>query len=148
MYLVGCVLQAIFTLACGLSRTGVQLIVFRAFSGIAASFCLPSVISIINATFSAGRSRNMAFAATGGGQPVGFGLGLVLGDVFAGTVGWEWGFYVAAIINFVVRAFSVFPLPGVRAEVPFSWRRMAGEIDWVRVLISSSCLAMMSFVLA
>ncbi|MCJ1385634.1 hypothetical protein MMC17_008757 [Xylographa soralifera] len=90
----------------------------------------------------------MAFASMGGGQPVGFGLGLVLGGVFATTIGWRWGFYIAAIINIVVLGFSMFQLPRVNVLVPFSWNRMAYEIDWMGALIASSCLALLSYALA
>lgn len=79
---------------------------------------------------------------------MGFGLGLGLGGVFAGTIGWEWGFYVAAIVTFAVLVFSVSQLPGVEAAVPFSWHRIAWEIDWGGALIASACLAMLSYVLA
>jgi predicted MFS family arabinose efflux permease len=90
----------------------------------------------------------MAFASMGGGQPVGFGTGLVLGGVFADSIGWEWGFYIAAILNLVIFGFSIFHLPRPEKAGLFSWHRMLSEIDWVGALIASSCLAMLSFVLA
>ncbi|KAL8969054.1 MAG: hypothetical protein Q9197_004547 [Variospora fuerteventurae] len=37
IFLLGCLLQSLFSLACGLSHTGTQLIVYRAFSGAATS---------------------------------------------------------------------------------------------------------------
>ena len=148
MYLAGCLLQAVFTLACGLSKSGLQLIVIRGLSGVAASFCLPSAVSIINDAFPPSRSRNMAFASMGGGQPVGFGLGLVLGGVFAETIEWRWGFYIAAIVNVMVLGFSMWQLPTVSASVPFSWNRLAYEIDWMGAFIASSCLALLSYALA
>jgi MFS family permease len=148
MYLVGCFLQAIFTLACGLSKTGIQLIIFRALSGVAASFCLPSAVSVINNAFPPGRSRNMAFASMGCAQPVGFGFGLVVGGVFADSIGWSWGFHVAAMVNFVIFVFSGLYLPRPPKAGLFSWHRLMSEIDWVGATIASSCLAMLSFVFA
>lgn len=88
MYLTGCVLQSIFTLACGLARNGLQLILFRALAGIAISFCLPSAVSIITNTFPPGQRRNISFASMGAGQPVGFTIGLALGGVFSDSIGW------------------------------------------------------------
>jgi MFS family permease len=88
MFLLGCFLQGMFSLACGLSKTGTQLIVYRAISGVAASFYLPSSMSLINEVFPLCKSRNIAFASMGGAQPVGFGLGLVLGGVITSTIGW------------------------------------------------------------
>lgn len=62
MYLVGCVLQAAFILGCGLARTSAQIILFRALSGIAVSFCLPSAVAIITRSF-VGKRRDLAFAS-------------------------------------------------------------------------------------
>jgi MFS family permease len=92
-------------------KTGTQLIVFRAFSGVAGAFCLSSAVSLINNAFPPGRSRNMAFAFMGDGQPLGFGIGLVLGGVFTGPIGWKWGFHVVAIVNLVTFGLPVFYFP-------------------------------------
>lgn len=145
MYLTGCILQSGFTLACGLAQTSTQLIIFRAFAGIAISFCLPSAVSIITSTFPEGKRRNIAFASMGGGQPIGFSLGLTLGGVFSDTIGWRWGFHIAAIINTIIFIVSFFGLPKIDEEQPHVWRRLATEIDWVGIVIGSTSLAMLSY---
>ncbi|KAF2730080.1 MFS general substrate transporter [Polyplosphaeria fusca] len=146
MYLTGCVLQSVFTLACGLAQTGMQLIVFRAFAGIAISFCLPSAVSIITSTFPEGKSRNIAFASMGGGQPIGFALGLTLGGVFSDTIGWRWGFHIAAILNTVILVVGFVGLPrGIDHRAPDMWKRLIHEIDWVGSVIASVSLAMLSY---
>ena len=89
IYLVGGILQAGFILGCGLARSTMQLILFRGLSGIALSFCLPSAVAIITKSF-VGKKRNVAFATLGGGQPIGFGLGLALGGVLTDSIGWRW----------------------------------------------------------
>lgn len=148
-YLVGCLLQCASTLACGLAKTGTQIIVFRAFSGIAASFSLPSAVSLINEVFPRGQSRNIAFAAMGGAQSIGFAIGLVLGGVITGTIGWNWGFYVAAISNFVMLGISTWQLPKNVQESHGSWlQRLAADIDWVGVILASAGLAMLSYIIA
>lgn len=149
LYLLGALLQTFTSLACGLSRTGIQLIVFRTVAGIAASLCLPSAVSIINGAFKPGRGRNLAFAAMGAGQPVGFGLGLTLGGVLTESAGWQWGFYVSAIINGVVFALSAWQLPrNVGRVEEVTWRRLREEIDWIGACIISVALAMLSYELA
>ena len=149
MYLLGCLLQCVFTLGCGLSKTATQLIVFRGFSGVAASFCLPSAVSLINHTFPPGQRRSFAFASMGGGQPIGFGLGLTLGGVFAGTIGWQWGFYMASIVNFLALLLAAWQLPrNLENLPPASLQRLVSEIDWVGALFASTSLAMLSYVLA
>ncbi|KAL6707788.1 hypothetical protein ACN47E_003688 [Coniothyrium glycines] len=148
MYLIGCVLQSAFTLACGLAQNGTQLIVFRAFAGVAISFCLPSAVSIITGTFPEGKSRNIAFASMGGGQPIGFSFGLVLGGVFADTIGWRWGFYISAIINTIVFIVAVFGLPKVHEKEPQVLARLKTEIDWIGILMGSGSLALLSYCFA
>ncbi|KAL8857502.1 MAG: hypothetical protein Q9178_005997 [Gyalolechia marmorata] len=99
MFLLGCFLQCLFTSACGFAQTGMQLVAFRALSGVAASFCLPAAVSIIYDTFPAGPWRNAAFASMGGSQPIGFSVGLVGGGFLAKDAGWPWGFHVVALTN-------------------------------------------------
>lgn len=148
MYLTGCILQSVFTLTCGLSQTGTQLIVFRAFAGIAISFCLPSAVSIITHTFPQGKSRNIAFASMGGGQPIGFSFGLVLGGVFSDTIGWRWGFHISAIINTIVVVIVVFGLPKMQERQSHVWARLRDEIDWVGITLGSASLALLSYCFA
>jgi MFS family permease len=148
MYLTGCILQSIFTLACGLSRTGTQLIVFRALAGVAISFCLPSAVSIITSTFPEGKSRNIAFASMGGGQPIGFALGLVLGGVFVDTIGWRWGFYISAIVNTAVFVIALVGLPQIGGKQTHVLHRLKTEIDWVGIALGSSSVALLSYCFA
>ncbi|EFQ99064.1 integral membrane protein [Nannizzia gypsea CBS 118893] len=151
MFLLGCFFQGVSTLACGLAKTGTQMIVFRAFSGVAASFCLPSAVSLINEMFPPGQSRNVAFASMGGAQPVGFGIGLVLGGVITGTVGWKWGFFIAAISNILMLFVCTWQLPkSARRDPAFRsvWKRLSSDIDWVGVNLASAALAIISYVIA
>ncbi|KAK5107135.1 hypothetical protein LTR62_001693 [Meristemomyces frigidus] len=154
MYLVGTVLQAGTILGCGLSRTAAQLIIFRGLSGIAVSLCLPSAVSIITGSF-VGKRRDFAFAAMGGGQPVGFSVGLALGGVLTDTIGWRWGFYLAAVLDAVVFGIALWGLPKEiddRGEGGLGWREKVGrlrtEIDWVGAVIASTSLAMLSYAFA
>ena len=146
MYLIGSALQSAFTLACGLSSSGPQLILFRGLGGIATSMCLPSAVSIITSTFVPGKRRNIAFAAMGGGQPLGFAIGLTLGGVFASTIGWRWAFHIATIINTGILVLAIWGLPKSKAEV--TWSRLRREIDWVGAAIASSSLALLCYCLA
>ncbi|EXK76869.1 hypothetical protein FOQG_18400 [Fusarium oxysporum f. sp. raphani 54005] len=148
LYLVGCFLQSAFTLACGLSETGIQLIIFRAFGGIAISLCLPSAVCIITRTFSPGKKRNAAFAFMGGAQPTGFSIGLCIGGVLADTIGWRWGFHGAAALNTIIFLFALKWLPGHQEpRQPVTLTRLAKEADWIGALLASVGLAMASSVL-
>jgi MFS family permease len=149
MYMLGNVLQCAFTLATGLSKNGTNLIVVRGFCGAASSLCLPSAVSIVTAAFPPGPQRSVAFASMGGGLPIGFAIGLLLGGVCATNIGWNWAFYITSIINAVVLLLFVWQLPPTKQNTPkLEWRRLRTEIDWIGVLLISSSLAMLLYVLS
>ncbi|KAJ5184125.1 major facilitator superfamily domain-containing protein [Penicillium capsulatum] len=147
VFLLGCFLQSIFCMACGLAQNGLQLILFRIVSGLATSLCLPSAMSIISENFPAGKLRNLAFACMGGGQPVGFGVGILLGGIFADTVGWRWGFHSAAIANTLAVLLSWWFLPR-RAESRVSWHMLVFGIDWIGAVLASAALGLLSYALS
>ncbi|KAL4863704.1 major facilitator superfamily domain-containing protein [Aspergillus spectabilis] len=150
MYLLGSFLCMCLILACGLSRDGVQLIVFRALQGVAASCFLPASVSIVTRTFPAGRLRNIAFATLGGAQPMGFLLGLVIGGILIDTIGWRVAMYLIAGLNAVVLGISYFSLPSTE-EYKFGDRimhRVRLEVDWVGVFLISVAFGMLSYVLS
>ena len=149
MYILGCFLQSAFTLACGLAQNPFQLILFRGLAGIAIAFCLPSAVSLITAYFPHGKRRNMAFASMGGGQPVGFSIGLTVGGVLVdSSATWRAGFYVAAGINSLVLILSIWGLPRIERDGGVSYVRLRKEVDWTGALLLSSSLGMLSYVFA
>lgn len=71
LWIVGSFLFVAFTMALGLARSSMQVILFRTCLGIAISMCLPTTVSLITNTFSKGSWRNTAFAMNGMAQPLG-----------------------------------------------------------------------------
>jgi MFS family permease len=145
--LVGCVLLGVFTLACGLSHTGIQLVLFRAFQGIATAMHLPCSVSLITQFVPSGKPRNIGFACLGLSMPLGFSVGLVLGGFLVDTVGWRFGFYVAGAVMLLqaVAGFKIIP-PEVKPQNVLS--KLKNDIDWFGALIACAGLAMFSYVLA
>ncbi|CAG7926266.1 unnamed protein product [Penicillium olsonii] len=147
--LTGCFLLGAFILACGVAQTGVQIILFRTFQGVATSMCLPTAFSILTDALPTGKRRNIGFACLGLGQPLGFSMGLVLGGLFQGSsLGWRFGYYLCAGISMVLTLANFFKLPKDAVREPISWRRLRSEIDWVGIFLSSSCLGIISYVFA
>ena len=148
--LAGCFFVAVFTLACGFPRTGIELIMFRAFLGIASALTFPSSISIISKSIASGTRRNVGFATLGLSMPLGFSFGLVLGGVLISGLGWRVGFYIGGAVGFLLFAVGIWSLPvGIKSDSESStWRRLATEIDWVGAWIASTCLAVFSYFLA
>lgn len=149
MWVTGSFLYIVFTLAVGFARTGLQLILFRTFQGVAIAMCLPTAVSLITNTFPRGVWRNTAFAMNGMGQPLGYSLGLVLGGVFTNTIGWRWAYYLMAVINFFLSVASLWSLPSVEHPSEKRWTtRLAQDIDWIGAIIMSVGLAVLFYVLA
>lgn len=150
--LTGCFFLAVFILASGLARTGMELIMFRAMQGIASALVVPSSISIVSAAVENGRPRNLAFGCLGLSMPLGFSLGLVLGGVFNdSSLGWRAGYYIGGALAFLLWAIGIRALPAVTpstTEGPTMLQRLAKEIDWIGAAIASTSLATFSYVLA
>lgn len=85
--LLGTFSLATFILACGLVRTGIELIMMRAIQGAASAMVVPSSISLVSRWVPSGRPRNMGFASLGLSMCVGLSLGLVIGGVLIDTLG-------------------------------------------------------------
>ncbi|KAH8695879.1 integral membrane protein [Phaeosphaeriaceae sp. PMI808] len=145
MYLAGCLFQTAFTLACGLSRTSSQIIIFRGFGGVASSFLLPSAVSIVSEAFPDGKQRNMAFAFLGGSQPVGFSIGLLLGGLLSNAIGWRWGFYIASIVSGGIFALAFWALPQREQKGSDLWAYLKHGIDWVGIVIGSASVGLLSY---
>ena len=148
IFIVGCFLQGIFVLACGLAKTGIQLIMFRAMQGIALSLCLPTAISIITNAFPNGKRRTLGLAFMGAGQCLGFSIGLVLGGLFIQSIGWRSGYYICSAANGVLFAVSIWGIPQDSQRPPFSWKSLGRDLDWVGATLASTCLGLLSYVLA
>ncbi|RMZ89218.1 hypothetical protein DV736_g3555, partial [Chaetothyriales sp. CBS 134916] len=153
VFLIGSLLYTAFTLAVSLARTGNQLIGFRALQGVAMAFCMPPAVSIITTTFPTGRARNVAFAVFGGGNPIGFALGLVLGGVLIQVSSWRVGYWMSTSINAASVLLAWFVLPkrsadDVRLPARDLWRRLAHDLDWVGVGSASACFALLSYIFA
>lgn len=81
----------------------------------------------------------------GGGEPIGFSIGLVLGGIFSDTIGWQWAFYISALINTVVFVVAFFGLPKVEAGQSRVWSRLRSDIDWVGITLGSASVALLSY---
>lgn len=98
-------------LGCGLARTSIQLVVFRALQGISVALCLPTATDILSSSISPGRLCNIGFACTGLGQSLGYSAGLVLGGLFVDTLGWRAGWYnIASEVSFSLFLLAVYKL--------------------------------------
>ncbi|CEH19371.1 Predicted transporter (major facilitator superfamily) [Ceraceosorus bombacis] len=82
-FLIGVAWQIIVSLLTIFVTSGQQLIVASAAMGVGVALISPACVGMLGASIPEGNFKNNAFAALGGGQPVGYVIGLLLGGVFA-----------------------------------------------------------------
>lgn len=144
---IGCFLVGCFIIACGVARTGIELIMFRAFQGVAVSLCLPTSVAIVASITTSGRQRNIGFSCLGFVQPIGFSLGLVLGGVLQDTTGWRVGWYLCGGLTMALFLISLWALPVDEKTEGTVLLRLRRDVDWIGAALSSACLALLSYVL-
>ena len=146
--LIGCFAAGWFIIGCGLARTGIELIMFRAMQGIAASLCLPTSVAIVASITRSGRERNIAFSCLGFTQPVGFSIGLVLEGVFIDTIGWRFAYYLFGSLSLLLFVVSLWALPADKVDVRSKMSRLKSDIDWIGAVMACGALSIFSYVLA
>ena len=104
VFMVGLALFTLASLFCGLAGSQALLIAARAVQGLGGAIIAPAALSIIITTFTepADRARAMGiwgFVVSGGGT-----IGVLLGGVLVGTLGWPWIFLVNLPIGIVALA--------------------------------------------
>ena len=104
VFMLGLALFTLASLFCGLAGSQALLVAARAVQGLGGAIIAPAALSIIITTFTepADRARAMGiwgFVVSGGGT-----IGVLLGGVLVGTLGWPWIFLVNLPIGIVALA--------------------------------------------
>src|SRR2546421_577 len=94
LFMAGLVLFVAASVLCGFAPSQGMLIGARALQGLGAAIVSPTALSILNTTFQEGVERNRALGAWGAAAPLGGVVGLLLGGVLTGALGWRWTFFV------------------------------------------------------
>ena len=130
---------AVFTLASllgGLGPNAALLIAARALQGVGAALVAPNVLALIATTFPMGKPRNQAMAVYAAMSAVGMTVGVLLGGVLTGTLGWRWVFLINIPIGLAV-------LLGTRALVEAP--RHAGRLNVLDALTGTAGLVALAY---
>lgn len=94
MLRVGIVLFAAGALIAGLATNGTMVILGRGLQGLGAALTAPNALASITSTFPPGKHRNTALGMYAAMSGLGIAIGLLLGGLLAGTLGWSWMFFI------------------------------------------------------
>ncbi|OUM42552.1 MFS transporter [Arthrobacter sedimenti] len=101
---IGIGLFTLASLVAGIAPAGPVLVAARAVQGLGAALTAPNALALITTTFPAGEARNKALALYGAMSGLGVTVGLLLGGVLTGTLGWRWVFFINIPIGLALLA--------------------------------------------
>ncbi|NKX86051.1 MFS transporter [Nocardia coubleae] len=99
---VGLIVFVVASLAGGLGQTAGMLIGARGLQGLGAALIAPNVLALITTTFAERKLRDTALSLYGAMSGLGIVIGLLVGGVLTGTLGWRWVFFVNVPIGLLV----------------------------------------------
>jgi EmrB/QacA subfamily drug resistance transporter len=132
MFLLGVIVFAIASAACGLAPNIRGLVIARAVQGVGAAFLVPGSLSILSASFSE-QDRGRAIGTWSGFTSITTAMGPVLGGWLIEHATWRWVFFINLPIAAAVIALSLW-------RVPESKNAASGNIDWAGALIATAGL--------
>jgi len=132
MFLLGVVIFAASSIACGLASSIHQLILSRCFQGVGSALLVPGSLSIISASFD-GKSRGQAIGTWSSFTAITMALGPVLGGWLIEHASWHWIFFINVPLAIAVITIAL-------KHVPESRNPTANRVDWAGALIVTIAL--------
>jgi len=106
LYLIGLVLFAASSLACGLAPNVGLLIAARGVQGVGAAAMFATTMALISNTYT-GRERGMAFGIWGAVNGAASAVGPIIGGLLTANFGWRWIFLVNLPVSVVAVAMTL-----------------------------------------
>ena len=129
MFLLGVVIFAAASVACGLASNISQLIIARSIQGIGAALLVPGSLAIISTSFNE-KTRGQAIGTWSGFTAITTAVGPVLGGWLVEHASWRWVFFINIPLAAVVIAISLRHIPESRSAT-------AGRLDWAGALVAT-----------
>ncbi|KAJ8501416.1 hypothetical protein ONZ45_g12147 [Pleurotus djamor] len=125
--------------------TKMEMIVLRAIQGIGAAATIPAALGILAQAFPPSKARAIAFTTFSTGNPLGGGLGMVLGGALTelSSATWRSSFFVFAGIASCCLIGGVFTID---SDIPSTEK--GGRVDWIGAALVTTGLTLVTFVLS
>ncbi len=133
LYLLGLVLFIGSSIACGLSQSIGELILFRVTQGAGAAIMTPLTLSIVTHAFPAAQ-RGLAIGIWGGVSGLGLIAGPILGGLLVRGDNWRWIFFINVPVGLLALALALLFVPESRDE------GAERGVDWAGLALLSSAL--------
>ena len=134
LFLIGVILFAIASAACGFAVNITQLIAARAVQGIGGALLVPGSLAIISASFPE-YQRGRAIGTWSGFSAITTAIGPVIGGWLIEYVSWRAIFFLNLPLAVAVVAISLWRVPESRS------RNLAGNLDWAGASLATVSLA-------
>ncbi|KAF9169498.1 hypothetical protein BGX21_009139 [Mortierella sp. AD011] len=121
VFLSGLFWFGIWSLVNGFSKSPVMLCISRAFQGMGAAAQIPTALALIAIKYPAGKARTRALSVFSAIGAMGAVTGLLLSGALTSTIGWQWIFFLSAIMSSILFVLGVFAIPnasGLHGDSP------------------------------
>ena len=115
IFLIGILIFAISSAACGMSSSILALIIARAIQGIGAALLVPGSLALITVSFSE-EKRGQAIGTWAGFTAITSAAGPVLGGWLVQQISWRWIFFLNLPIAFIVLIVTLLWIPESRQK--------------------------------
>ncbi|KAF9963704.1 hypothetical protein BGZ70_007238 [Mortierella alpina] len=113
VFLSGLFWFGLWSLVNGFSKSPVMLCISRALQGMGAAAQIPTALALIAIKYPAGKARTRALSVFGAIGAMGAVTGLLLSGALTSTIGWQWIFFLSAIMSAILFILGVFAIPQV-----------------------------------
>lgn len=144
LYVAGFAWLTVTSLLLGFSQSWLMLIIFRALQGLALGAYLPSGVMLLGSIYRPGPRKNIVFSVYGACAALGFYAGIFFSGLCGQFLGWQWYFYIGAILSAITLISSIFSIPSDYAQT----RKLQRRMDWWGAVFLVPGLILCSFALA
>ncbi|HTT16432.1 MAG TPA: MFS transporter [Thermoplasmata archaeon] len=136
LYVLGFAVFTVGSALCGLSQTGLELVLFRLVQAVGAGFLFSNSAAIITDAFPP-NERGRALGVNQVSIVAGAVAGLVLGGVITSTIGWRWIFFVNVPIGIIATLRAHYDLREIARP------ERTARIDWLGNIVFAGGLTLL-----